>query len=895
MRKKISTYPIYYILFFFLGINYFSIYAQESDNLAPQDSSSFVVSEDTTQQDKEFDRNSTISSTKSEMDEDVTYNAEDSIIMLSNGTVIMYNNAKVTYGDIKLEAYYIRMNRDSSMIYAEGIKDSTGQLTQTPKFSDGTQDFESETIRYNFITKKGLIYNVASEQAEGYITGGITKRVNDESFCMKNGRYTTCSNIEHPHFYLAMTKAKVHPGKSIVTGPAYLVMEGVKLPFFIPFGYFPFTDSYTSGFIMPSYGEESTRGFYLKNGGYYFALSDYMDLALTGDIYTQGSWAVYGKSNYRKRYKFSGNINATYRVSASGEEVLGTSTKSKDFSIRWTHTQDPKASPYSNFSASVNFSSSSYETNDLERIYDVSKTSSSNRKSSSISYSKRFPEAPFNLSLSATHSQNAADTSIAISLPQFSVTMNRIYPFKRKKAIGSERWYEKISMSYTGSTSNSFSGKQDKLYTSDLIKDWKNGIKHTIPVSTSFQLFNNITLSPTVNYTERWYSSSVTQKWDTSANSIAKDTTWGFNRVYDYSTSMSMSTKLYGMYYPIQKIFGSKVQAIRHVMTPSVSLSWRPDFSDEHYGYYDTYKKYNSTDSLWEDIEYSKYAGSLYGTPGSGKSSVVSFSLGNNLEMKVRDDKDSTADFKKVKLIDRLNFGTGYNIMADSLNWSNVSANLGLTVFKKSVNISATFDPYTSDENGNKINTSYYSDKGKLMRLTRASTSMGLTINQKKISDFIKKLSGDEIQSDNKDEEKKGNNKEKSASSNHYDNDGYLIFAMPWSLNFSYSVNLTNNWDSDLKDYKYEGNSNLSMSGNISLTEKWKFNFSSGYNFRSNTMASTRFSVTRDLHCWSMSASFVPIGTVKSYNISIHVNSSMLQDLKYDKRNSPYDNSLWDD
>ncbi len=880
------TYLLRLFWAFFLLATPRLVFAQESE----KDSTVLLLSEDTTQVLQEDERYMIISPTRQVMDDDVVYDATDSINMYADGTVVMYNNAKVIYGDIQLEAYYIRMNRDSNIIYAEGFRDSTGLLTQTPKFTDGTQDFESETIRYNFLTGKGLIYNVASEQAEGYITGGITKRVDDESFCMKNGRYTTCSNKENPHFYLFMTKAKVRPGKNIVTGPAYLVMEGVKLPLFIPFGYFPFTDTYSSGFIMPSYGEENTRGFYLKNGGYYFALSDYMDLSVTGDIYTLGSWALYGTSKYKKRYKFNGSFNATYRVNVDGEKALGTYKRSKDFSIRWTHSQDAKASPYSSFSASVNFSSSSYETNDRERIYDASRSRSKNRKSSSITYSKRFPEAPFNFSLSANTSQNAADTSISVSLPQFSLSMNRIYPFKRKQRVGAERWYEKVGVSYSGTFSNSFKGKQDDLFTSDLIKDWRNGVKHSIPVSTSFQLFNSITVSPSVSYTERWYSSKVEQSWDSTTQKVLRDTAWGFNRVYDYSTSLSMSTKLYGMYYPSQKIFGSKVQAIRHVVTPSVSLSWRPDFSDERFGFYDTYEKYSSADSMWVEQEYSLYQGSLYGTPGRGRSGMVNFSLGNNLEMKVRDDKDSIADFKKVKLIDRLNLSSGYNMMADSMNWSTVSASLGLTIFKKSVNISAAFDPYSFDEKGRRINTFYWQDKGRLLRLTRASTSMGLSINEKKVRDFINKFNGGVTEGD----EKKGESEGKGKSAQ-YDEDGYLTFSMPWSINFSYSFSMNSHWNAELQDYKLEGNSNLSMSGNVKLTDKWGFNFSSGYNFQRKEMASTRFSVTRDLHCWSMSASFVPIGRYKSYNFSIHVKSSMLQDLKYDKRSSPWDNNLWAD
>ncbi len=832
----------------------------------------------------EIDRNTHISETKSVMENDVSYSAKDSIVMLADGTVVMYNESKVVYGDIELEAYYIRLNRDSSMIYAEGIRDSTGAWVQTPIFKDGGDNFESETIKYNFETGKGLIYNVASEQADGYVSGGVTKRVDEENLCMKNGRYTTCSNKDHPHFYLNMTKAKVKPGKSIVTGPAYLVLEDVPLPLAIPFGFFPVTSSYSSGFVMPSYGEEQNRGFFLKDGGYYFAISDYVDLKVTGDIYSLGSWALNANSRYKKRYKFSGNFSSNYRINVSGDKELSNYSKSKDFAVRWTHSQDPKSSPYSTFSASVNFSSSSYETNDLDRIYNINR--SNNHKSSSVSFTKRFPEAPFNISLSANASQNAADSTVSVSLPQLAISMNRIYPFKRKRKMGADRWYEKIGVSYSGNISNSFSGYQADLFSSNIITDWKNGMKHAIPVSTSFQLFNHITISPSFSYTERWYTSSVEQTWNEEEKAVRRDTTWGFNRVYDYSTSLGFSTKLYGMYRPSPKFLGKKVQAIRHVMTPSVSLSWRPDFGQEKYGYYGTYQ-YMINDSTWAEKEYSRYEGAMYGTPGKGESGSIGLSLNNNVEMKVRDDRDTTAEFRKVKLIDRMSFSSSYNMMADSLNWSNIGASLGFTIFKKSVNISANFDPYSyNPESGSRINRSYLKDFGKPARLTRASTSLGLSISDKKIRDFFQKRRGESPEG--------GEHKKEGSTNQKFDKDGYLIFGIPWSVNFSYSISLNNKWVSEIKDYEFEGNSNLTASGNLTLTDKWKCSFSSGYNFREKKMASTRFSVSRDLHCFSMSASFVPIGTYKSYTFSISANSSMLKDLKYDKRNSPYDNSIWD-
>ncbi|MFB6318882.1 putative LPS assembly protein LptD [Saccharicrinis sp. FJH54] len=849
-----------------------------------------------------------ISPAKSLFAANVDYNA-DSIIMIGTSEVEMFGNASVVYGETDLKAYYIWMNLDSSLIYARGRLDSTNTLIETPEFTDDGTTYKQEELTYNYNTGKALIKNVVTEQGEGFVTSETTKRINDDAFCMKNGEYTTCSNHEHPHFYLKMTKAKVRPGKNIVTGPAYMVMEDVPIyPLFIPFGFFPFTKSYSSGFVMPSYGEENNRGFYLRDGGYYFALNDYFDLSTTGDIYSKGSWALRGRSNYRLKYRFNGSVNVSYINNVVGEKALpGDYSATKDFSIRWTHSQDSKAAAYSNFSASVDFTSTSFEKNSIgveSAVYNPNYLSR-NQKSSSVSYSRTFPGTPFSMSSTLLASQNAADSSLNLTLPQLNLNMSRIYPFKRKTKIGKDRWYEKIGMSYSATLSNSVTDKQNAILNGDPSVHWRNGVRHSIPVSTSFNVLKNISISPSVSYTERWYTESIDKTVDTLDNMTTRvltDTTSGFYRVYDYSASVSASTKLYGFYTPFRKLFGNKVDQIRHVMTPSVSLSYRPDFGQEKWGYYDTYTEYSAATDEWLTREYSHFQGSLYGTPGSGKYGAASFSVGNNVEMKVRNDADTTGGnaFKKIKLIESLNFATSYNMAIDSMRWSDISVRGRTKLFKGlSINAGATFDPYVTTVNSNgrviRINQTYWERDRSIGKLKNLTLSTGYSFNNEKLKSFLKGFSGGSDEAaevpEGADEEKPSDGKSKSDSK--YDEDGYLQFKIPWNVSFSYSYSLRGAYDKELDDFKYTGVSNFRFNGSLTLTDKWSMNFSSGYDFNRNEITSTNLSINRNLHCWSMSFNAVPFGRYKTYNFTIHVNSSMLQDLKYEKRSSPWDNPGW--
>jgi len=829
----------------------------------------------------------------------VDYQANDSLVFFAGGTGLLYDEAKVVYGEMNLNAGFIQMKMDSSLLYATGTLDSVGKKVQNPVFKDKSGELESKELRYNFKSGKGMITQAITKQGEGYIVSGQTKKLSDNIMCMVDGKYTTCDNHEHPHFYLDLSRAKVKPGSYIVSGPAHLVMEDVDLPLFLPFGYFPFKGDYSSGMLTPTYGDELTRGFYLKDGGYYFAFNDFVDLALTGEIYSKGSWGVSAKSSYKVKYKFSGAFNASYLETVSSEKNLPDYSKAKNFSMTWSHSQDPKANPFKTFSASVNFQTSGYTRSDLKSYYNP-EAFSNNTKSSSVNYTQRFPESPFSLSSSVNITQRSADSTLSVSLPTLSLSMSSISPFKRKNPIGSERWYEKIRVSYSGNFANSISQVKEKdIMQKSLIKDWRNGIKHSIPVSATFNALSYINITPSLSYTERWYSSSQNKYFDETLNKVMIDTLWGFNRVWDYSMGVSASTKLYGYYTPIRKLFGDRVNMIRHVLTPSVSYTYRPDFGQEKYGYYDNYS-YTDSKGVEQTVNYSHYDNSLYGVPGKGKSGSVNFSLANNVEMKVKQETDTATIFKKVSLIDNFSFGTSYNLAADSLNWSDISANIRIKFGNKyTLNLSGAFDPYCYGLNSNgdpvKINTTQFQKYGIPGRLTGTGTSFSYAFSN---ATFKKKEKKKDVSSTDasKGDFKAGVQNEVLPEAKPYDPEAslYAPFALPWTLNVSYNLRYArSDFDKQRMEFNYDFIQNLSLSGSLTLTPKWTMNASTSYDFKTQRLATMNCSVTRDLHCWQMSGSFIPIGPYKSYNFSIRVKSSLLQDLKYDQHQNPKDNSIW--
>lgn len=842
---------------------------------------------------------------KQPIDAPVVYEASDSIVFTKGGYAHLFGNGKVNYQNIELTSALITMNMDSSTVYARGVADTTGVEQGTPVFKDGETPYESKTMRYNFKTKKGFINSIVTQQGEGYVTSEDAKKGPNDDIYMRHGKYTTC-DADHPHFYLKLSMAKVRPKKDVVFGPAQLVVEDVPLPLAIPFGFFPFSSSYSSGFIMPTYGDEMSRGFYLRDGGYYFAISDQMDLKVLGEIFTKGSWGLSAASTYNKRYKFSGNINASYLVTKLGEKNMPDYSVSKDFRIQWSHRQDAKANPNSTFSASVNFATSSYDRSSLNSIYNPNGYSN-NTKASSVSYSRTFPEIGLNISSTFNITQNTADSSLTMTLPDLNISLNRIYPFKRKNSMG-DRWYEKISLQYTGSLTNKINTKDNLLFKTPFSK-WDNGMKHTIPVQATFNLFKYINVTPSFNYTERWYLRKVKQSYDQETREVVKDTINGFNRVYDYNLSLSMNTKLYGMYKPL--FMKKKEIQIRHVITPSVSYAYTPDFSKSKFGYYDTYT-YTDENGEVRMQEYSPYEGMAYGYPTmKGVSQNISFSLDNNLEMKMKSDKDTTG-YKKISLIDQLSGDLSYDIARK--RWSDLNLNVRLKLTKSyTFNMNARFATYAYkfDENGNVVESDRTEwSYGRFGRFQGYSGSFSYTLN----NDTFKKLFGKDEEKEEKDKDKNPDDEEEDYELDNEENtnngsnlrkteqatldpDGYLAFKLPWSVSLSYSYSIREDRSKDINiktmRYPYSLTHSLNVSGNLKIGSRWNMTYSTGYDFTQKELSYTTMNITRDLHCFTMSCGLI-FGPYTSYNFSIRANSNMLTDaLKWDQRSNSGEAVTW--
>lgn len=837
------------------------------------------------------------------IDAEIVYSAQDSVVFLGNGTGILYGKSDIKYKNINLKAEFVRIKMDSSTVFAKGKTDSLGKKIGEPVFSENKTEYNSKELTYNLKTKKGYIRQGLTKQGEGYVISDKTKKTSSEILCMTDGKYTTCDNHDHPDFYLDLTRGKVKPGSYIVTGPAYLVIEDVPLPIAVPFGFFPFTDKYSSGILMPTFQDELTRGFGLTNGGYYFAINDYAELELRGDVYTKGTWAVTATSTYLKRYKYRGNLSVSYREDVIGEKDLPDYSKSNNMSIRWSHSQDTKANPFFNFSSSVNFSTSGYNRSNIDSYYNPN-LNSENTKSSSVSFTQRFPDSPFNISGSMLINQRTKDSTISLTLPNINVSMSRIFPFKRKNAVGKERWYEKISMSYTGTLENSIDTKENKLLTSSFARDWRNSMKHNIPISATFDLFKYINISPTINYSERWYLQSVNKTWDNTRQKEKTDTVSGFNRVYDFNMGVSASTKLYGFFIPIRSIFGDKIDRIRHVLTPTVGFSYMPNFGDSMWGFYGTYTqsivdKTNPLVQHDEEVQYSHY---LNDFPNKVKQGNINFSLSNNVEMKVRNDKDTTGTkpFNIISLIDNLAVNGSYNMAVDSMKWSVFSTNLRIKLTKNyTLSLSGSFDPYMYGLNSSgypvRINKLRW-DNGGFPRFLGTSTSYSYTFNN---DTFKKKETTTKEKNTNGGLNDKISTKTDTNSTNlpvkndqndqkkvDNDADGYQKVTIPWDISVNYSINYGNTavFDKSKMEYEMGFTHNLSVSGHVSLTKNWNISATTSYDFKANQFTYTNVNVTRNLHCWTMSGSIVPFGLFKSYTFRIGVNSSMLKDLKYDKQ-----------
>lgn len=878
---------------------------------------SFIILPDTTKKDTvpaDTTKNKTV------LDSPVKYEAKDSIVFdYRNSRAHLYGDSKVNYLDLELDAEEIDISIDSSLVYAAGRKDTAGVVQGKPLFKQGSDEYEPDKIAYNFKTRKAFVSNVYTQEGEGFMQTTDGKRDSSGVMYIRHGKYTTC-DAEHPHFYLALSRAKMHPGKSVIFGPAHIVVEDVPLPLALPYGFFPFKKKYSSGFIMPTYGDETSRGFYLRDGGYYFAINDYVDVKMLGDLYTKGSWALSAQSTYKRRYKFSGNLYVSYQYTHEGEKNFPDEAVSKSFKITWSHRQDAKANPTQSFSASVNFATSSYERNNLTSMYNPESYTQSTR-TSSLSYSKSFPSIGLTLSGSFNLSQNVRDSSISVTLPNLTISLNRFYPFKRKKMAGKERWYEKIAMSYTGNVTNSINTKENLLFKSSLIKDWHNGMRHQIPISASFSILNYINVTPSFNFTDRMYSHKVMQSWDQEYQRVRRDTIYGFYNVYNFNMSVSANTKIYGFFYPLPWAGGKKIYAIRHVFTPTVSFSYAPDFSKPAFGFYDSYVKTDANGNV-STVSYSPFSGSTYGTVGTGMTGNVSVDISNNVEMKLHS-KDSVNQ-KKISLIDEFGLNMSYNMAAKVRPLSDLNMRLRLKLTKSyTYSMNAVFATYAYefDNNGNvRVGEKTEYSQGRFGRFQGMSQNLSYTFNNQTFKKLLgmlnksnKSLKVDEEKDEDEDEyddetdpemqnvdpeRKKGRMGAKGGNkSGELDDDGYLKFSMPWSLSVSYGITMRENTAAEINPdrmrYPYKFTQTLNFSGNLRLSEGWNINFSSGYDFNYKKLSMTTASLSRDLHCFSMSASMV-IFPYTSYNFTFACKAGTLADaLRWKKQSSYSSNIQW--
>lgn len=858
----------------------------------------------------------TVRKSKSALEEPVSYSAKDSITFdYTNSRAHLFGGSQVNYQNLQLTADDISLSLDSSLVHASGRPDSTGAIQGKPLFKQGEDEYEPDRISYNFKTRKAFISNVYTQEGEGFMQSREGKRDSSGVMYVQNGKYTTC-DAEHPHFYVSLTRAKMHPGKNVIFGPAYLVVEDVPLPLAIPYGFFPFSSSYKSGFIMPTYGDETTRGFYLRDGGYYFAINDKVDLKVLGEFYTKGSWGLSAQTNYKKRYRFGGNFYFSYQNTKEGEKNMPDYSVSKSFKLTWSHRQDAKANPTQTFSASVNFATSSYERNNLTSMYNPESYTQSTR-TSSVSFSKSFSKVGLTLSGTFNLSQNMRDSSISVTLPTLSISQSRFNPFKRKKAAGKERWYEKIAMSYTGTLANSINTKEDKLFHSSLVKDWRNGMRHQVPISASFSVLNYINVTPSFTFTDRMYTHKVMQGWDTERQAVQRDTVYGFYNVYNYNMSISANTKLYGMYRPMPWFGGKKIAAIRHVFTPTVSFSYAPDFSQSRFGFYDSYVKTDANGNV-STVRYSPFSGMMYGTVGQGMTGSVTMDVANNIEMKVRTDKDSTG-YRKISLIDELGGSLSYNMAAKRRPWSDLNLRARIKLTKKyTYSMNAVFATYAyeKDENG-RVYVGDHTEwsRGRFGRFLGTAQNISYSISNETFRKLFGKkhsttTSDDELDEELDEEEetdptmqnvdpdrKKGKTGANQESNGDVDEDGYLKFSLPWSINIGYGVTIRENTQGRFNDkrmrYPYKLSHTLNFSGNIRISEGWNINFSSGYDFNMHKLSMTTASLSRDLHCFQMSCSMV-ISPYTSYNFTFACKAGTLADaLKWKKQSSYSSNIDW--
>lgn len=834
-------------------------------------------------------------------------NKDTLIYDVVNKLIYIHGEGDVKYDNMGIKAEYMRLDVQNKLVRAQGksinvveasqkktsltpkaakpITDSSEMIYIRPVFTEGQTEYEIDTIDYNMDSQKAFIKGVDTKEGEGFLFGGEIKKMKDNVVHMHNGRYTTC-DADCKHFYLQMTKGTVVPGKKTVFGPSYLVFEDVPIYFLgLPFGFFPQVSDRNSGFIIPEIGEEVVKGFFLRNGGYYFVINDNVDVKATAGIYTLGSWQANLASNYFKRYKFGGSFQFDYASDVIGEVGSTDYVNTKNMRIMWSHRQDPKASPGSTFSASVNFSTSSYNKYNAENLQDYI----NGQTNSSIAYQKTWMGTPFSLTVNGQLSQITRDTVYSFNLPSINFNVNRINPFKRKNQVGQERWYEKISFTYNMQfQNNTGTVKERDLFQEKMFNNMQFGVKHTIPVSASFNLFQYLNITPAVNYNERWYFRRINKGWSEEKNLVVNtDTTRGFYRVAEYNANLSFTTNLYGMY-----TFGKRQDVkLRHVLTPRFSFGFSPGFEQ----YYETIETKPGQTQI-----YSPYGSELYGVPSRNKSANLSFGLDNTLEMKVPSSTDSTGE-KKIKLLDALNISSAYDFVRDSLNLDPFTVNLRTTVAngKLAIQVGSTFDPYQVDERGNRINKFQIKKKG-LARLTSLNFSFGYSF-QSRQSNNNSNQSAINNPTNNNNTQTYLNQQGHDAGNDFFSQSSaqlsqverarmaatqYYDFNIPWSLSFNYVFAYTNSGSN------INRTNSVTFNGSVNVTSKWGVSFGAGYDFMMNKLTPGSIQITRDLHCWQMSFSWIPVGFRQSWQFSIRAKASMLSDLlKWDKNNSFYDNN----
>lgn len=790
---------------------------------------------------------------KDTLDQKIHYQSTDSLkYQIAKKKGILYGEAKVTYGQIKLEAAIIEFDWEKNTVHAYGREDSMGKLTGLPVFADGEESFTAKRLAYNFKTKKGKIFEMFTEEGEGFIHAGEAKKDEEDNLFASKARYTTC-NLDHPHFWIEATPLKIVPDKILVCGPTNLVIDGVRTPLFLPFAMFPIQQGRRSGILFPEFEQSQNYGFGLRNGGYYFALSDYFDLTLRGDLYTSGSWRINANSSFAKRYKYNGNLNVVYSRLRSGDALTGSLNIRKDFSITGSFNLNQKAWPTNNLSASINIKSGGY--NELNSF--DTETHLENTLNSSINYSKNFGNKPFNFNMSLRHFQNTTTGAVTLTLPEANFGIRRILPFKSKISSGEPKWYENIGFSYQANLQNRLSTTDSLLFRQETLNDFVAGMQHRIPVSGNFSLFKYINLGTNFNYTENWYLESYEKRYDptsigdTAVQYVFTDTIPGFSTVRSFSASVSLSTNLYGRL----NFKSGPIKAIRHRITPSISFNYRPDFGAESWGYFKTVQ----TDPDGTEEQYYTLPTTPFGAPSTGQQAGIGFSIGNNLEMKVHSKKDTVDQTKKLKIFENITLSGAYNFAAEEFKLSTISIRGNSAIVPGlPINFGMTFDPYSTDAEGSRVDVFQWDANRQLARLTSFNLSTNTSLRSSK-----RKFGEEEQQERNQ-------------------------YGIDWDANLGYRLSLNRGAGGNPDSFRTT--QSLTAGVNLQLGSKWRISANTGYDFVNNKFTYSTFNIHRDLHCWEMHFNWIPFGGTASYNFGINVRSNILKDLKVEKKSSPYDN-----